>query len=206
MSTERGRIKSWKQDKAYGFIAPDAGGDDVFLHINDFRGRGRTPQPGEIVCFRRETSQGRWRARQVMPEAQVRSMSALTQQRLAASLLVLGFFAFVFYIRRDAAIPDALPVYYLVLSAITFLFYAWDQWQARRDGWRTPEARLQGLAFLGGWPGALLAQYFLRHKSAKRSFQIVFIGVTLCHLLLLGVFLQALWSGEWAQFWQVLKA
>jgi uncharacterized membrane protein YsdA (DUF1294 family) len=27
---------------------------------------------------------------------------------------------------------------------------------------------------IGGWPGALLAQNFLRHKSKKWSFQVVF--------------------------------
>ena len=30
------------------------------------------------------------------------------------------------------------------------------------------------LAFMGGWPGALLAQQFLRHKSTKAEFRSVF--------------------------------
>lgn len=29
-------------------------------------------------------------------------------------------------------------------------------------------------AILGGWPGALLAQAFIRHKSKKPSFKVVF--------------------------------
>ena len=37
-----------------------------------------------------------------------------------------------------------------------------------------PQGRLHLLALAGGWPGALLAQQFLRHKSAKASFRTVF--------------------------------
>ena len=30
------------------------------------------------------------------------------------------------------------------------------------------------LGLAGGWPGGLLAQHYLRHKSAKASFQVAF--------------------------------
>jgi uncharacterized membrane protein YsdA (DUF1294 family) len=33
------------------------------------------------------------------------------------------------------------------------------------------EATLHSMSFFGGWPGALLAQQFLRHKSNKAAFQ-----------------------------------
>ena len=44
----------------------------------------------------------------------------------------------------------------------------------RRGLQRTPERTLQGLAVIGGWPGALLAQGLLRHKNRKAAFQRVF--------------------------------
>jgi len=63
---------------------------------------------------------------------------------------------------------------YIFFSAATFLVYAKDKSAAGSNRQRTPEATLHFWAFIGGWPGALLAQHFLRHKSRKASFQRVF--------------------------------
>ena len=73
----------------------------------------------------------------------------------------------------------------LVMSVVTFVAYGWDKRQAKLDRWRTPEKTLQGLALLGGWPGAILAQRFFRHKTKKVSFQIVFWAIVVLHLLIL---------------------
>ncbi|MBB1379059.1 DUF1294 domain-containing protein [Pseudoalteromonas sp. SR43-2] len=84
-------------------------------------------------------------------------------------------------------IPIYVPGYISVLSAITFLMYAWDKRQAKRSSHkkvnRTPERTLQLLALFGGWPGALLAQQLLRHKSQKRRFIVV---LWLCSLINVG--------------------
>lgn len=60
------------------------------------------------------------------------------------------------------------------VSLATFAVYAWDKRRAPEGKGRTPESTLHWLGALGGWPGALLAQQLLRHKTAKRSFQITF--------------------------------
>ncbi|MFK7790401.1 MAG: DUF1294 domain-containing protein [Phycisphaeraceae bacterium] len=62
----------------------------------------------------------------------------------------------------------------LLMSVVTLCFYAWDKRQARKRGWRIPEKRLHVLSLLGGWPGALLGQRWLRHKSIKSKFRVVF--------------------------------
>ena len=68
----------------------------------------------------------------------------------------------------------AIAAVYVGLSVITFVAYAIDKSAARRRGPRTPERTLHLLSLAGGWPGALLAQRWLRHKSAKTSFRRVF--------------------------------
>ena len=63
---------------------------------------------------------------------------------------------------------------YLVISLTCFVAYAIDKSAARNGGWRTPERTLLLLGLACGWPGALLAQQWLRHKTTKRSFQQMF--------------------------------
>jgi uncharacterized membrane protein YsdA (DUF1294 family) len=63
---------------------------------------------------------------------------------------------------------------YFWLSLLTFIVYALDKWAAVNGNWRTPERTLHILGVAGGWPGALIAQQFLRHKCSKPSFMVVF--------------------------------
>jgi uncharacterized membrane protein YsdA (DUF1294 family) len=76
-----------------------------------------------------------------------------------------------------------VPVYvafmYLFLSVLCFTVYAADKSAARSRARRTPERTLLLLGLAGGWPGAVLAQQWLRHKSAKASFRARF-WVTVC--------------------------
>lgn len=60
------------------------------------------------------------------------------------------------------------------LNVVTALLYGLDKLAARNGLQRIPENILHLLALLGGWPGALLAQWLLRHKTGKRAFRRVF--------------------------------
>jgi len=73
-----------------------------------------------------------------------------------------------------SAIPMSILLFYLVASSATFAAYAIDKSAARRGAWRTSESTLHLLALAGGWPGALIAQSRLRHKSKKQPFRAVF--------------------------------
>ena len=71
--------------------------------------------------------------------------------------------------------PLRIAVYvYAAMSAITFVVFGFDKLAAWRGKRRVPEKTLHLLSFLGGWPGALLAQRRLRHKCSKGSYQFVF--------------------------------
>jgi len=60
---------------------------------------------------------------------------------------------------------------YITTSLTCFVAYVIDKSAARANNWRTPESTLLILGLVGGWPGALLAQQWLRHKTSKESFQ-----------------------------------
>lgn len=85
------------------------------------------------------------------------------------------------------AAPWWVLSWYLVLSVVTFLIYGWDKLSAKGGHRRTPEDTLNGLAFLGGWPGAWIAQHAWRHKSRKESFQAMFHVAVVLNLVALTV-------------------
>jgi uncharacterized membrane protein YsdA (DUF1294 family) len=80
--------------------------------------------------------------------------------------------------------PVKLMVIYFGLSTFTFVIYATDKSKAQREVWRTPESTLHLLALAGGWPGAALAQQYLRHKSSKLAFRRVFWATVMINLAL----------------------
>jgi cold shock CspA family protein len=47
----RGKVVSFDRIKGYGFVASEAGGDDVFLHVNDLLDDKSLLMPGSIVEY-----------------------------------------------------------------------------------------------------------------------------------------------------------
>lgn len=84
---------------------------------------------------------------------------------------------------------------YAFASIVTFIAYALDKAASIRKTWRTSESTLHVLSLLGGWPGAILAQQALRHKSSKASFRTVF-WLTVAANLLAFVALNSLVAGR----------
>lgn len=80
-------------------------------------------------------------------------------------------------------LPRWLLVTYIVLSVLTFLVYGWDKRAARLQQARVAESTLHLLAVIGGWPGALIAQNRLRHKSRKASFLLIFWCTVIVNLI-----------------------
>ena len=80
-------------------------------------------------------------------------------------------------------LPLLVALAYLVISLSCFVAYAIDKSAARNGGWRTPERTLLLLGLACGWPGALLAQQWLRHKTSKRSFQHMFWVTVVANIL-----------------------
>jgi CspA family cold shock protein len=54
----QGTVKRFNDDKGYGFITPDEGGEDVFVHYSGIAGNGfKSLDEGTKVSY--ETTQGR---------------------------------------------------------------------------------------------------------------------------------------------------
>jgi uncharacterized membrane protein YsdA (DUF1294 family) len=87
-------------------------------------------------------------------------------------IFALIFFIFLGLWTLIFSLEKWLLPYYAITSLISFIIYWWDKYKARKDKWRTPENNLHILSLIGGWPGALIAQQTLRHKSSKKSFRI----------------------------------
>jgi uncharacterized membrane protein YsdA (DUF1294 family) len=79
-----------------------------------------------------------------------------------------------------------LALYYGA-SIITYRCYSRDKTAAQNAGRRTRERTLYLLSLVGGWPGALIAQALLRHKTRKPSFLVGYWFTVIVNCMALGV-------------------
>lgn len=97
-------------------------------------------------------------------------------------LLIIVFVAFLGCSYYLGYTPVALAVLFLLASAVAYTLYARDKTAARQGAWRVPENSLHLAGLLFGWPGALVAQQRLRHKTKKKRFRAVFWFTVLLNL------------------------
>ena len=177
----QGKLVEWNDDKAFGFVLPNAGGRKIFVHLNEFPGR-RRPDVGSLITFEmgRDTNQ-RSCAVKVAPVISSRQRSAkeqLLEAHVARSRLSLwiaaGWAAAVLVLTFLGHYPWKLLAIWALVNGITLVLYIIDKRAAEAGRWRTPEARLHVFALAGGWPAAAFAQQKLRHKTTKESFRATF--------------------------------
>ncbi len=93
----------------------------------------------------------------------------------APSAVMLAAFATAY---ASVAFIRGLPLWthllYAGASLLCFALYAADKGAARAGRDRISESTLLSLGLVGGWPGAIVAQQALRHKTVKRAFRIRF--------------------------------
>lgn len=167
----KGKITTWHDDKGFGFITPFDSSKQVFIHIKAFSNRNRRPQINDVVTFSMSSDkQGRPCAASAVLAGEKLKPKAPNQRNSLAIAVAVLFLAAVGASVALEQLPLILGIAYAVLSLVTFGAYAWDKSSARMGAWRTAEGSLHLLGLAGGWPGALIAQQVLRHKSRKTSF------------------------------------
>lgn len=169
------KITTWNDEKGFGFITPSTGGKQVFVHIKAFGNRNRRPEIKQLVTYEL-SSDGKGRpcaikatlAGDRLPERVKSSNDSLLVIVATFFLVIVGVSVLT------AKMPPLILALYMVVSLLTFIMYAVDKSAAKKGAWRTQESTLHLLSLAGGWPGALVAQQKLRHKSKKQSFRSVF--------------------------------
>ena len=180
---KKGTITFWNDNKGYGFIEPVSGHDRVFVHISSLSKNGQRPAINQQVSFNlSKDKQGRpcavkvLRVDEKLPHNRNRKRGDGGRRygRLIQLPLALAFLSYVGKLVMTNETPVEALYAYLGLSLLTFIAYAKDKSAAQNDQWRIREDTLHAFALAGGWPGALIAQQVLRHKSSKGSFRFVF--------------------------------
>lgn len=183
----KGKITSWNDGKGYGFISPMSGGKQVFIHIKAFSNRNRRPKVGQVVTYDLSSDN---RGRPCAAKATLTGDRLQQNEKKSTSLLSIVVAVIFLVIVAVSVLEDKLPsiilAVYVGLSILTYFLYAVDKSAAKKGAWRTQESTLHLFALAGGWPGALIAQQKLRHKTKKEGFRFVF-WITV--LLNCGVFL-----------------
>lgn len=185
-----GLITAWNDERGSGRIESSQGGEPIFVHVSAWPRASGRPQINQAVTFEVELGPKGKRARNVQI-LQSRRTPRRTQRESpaqwgTATLFALPAFLVLYTI---VAILWKPPLWvaggYVVASAVAFIAYAVDKSAAANGRWRTPESTLHFLALIGGWPGALLAQQLLRHKSAKQEFRQVFWATVVLNIMAL---------------------
>ncbi|MBP1468749.1 cold shock and DUF1294 domain-containing protein [Candidatus Chloroploca sp. M-50] len=175
---QRGVIRTWKAAQGYGFLAPEEGGEEIFVHITAVVAGRHRLGPGTVVTYALDRD-AQQRPRAVNVRVGPGLGTPLRLALLASSLFLLA----VGVISWLGFLPAWIVLAYLLLSACSALVYRFDKIQATQGQRRVPEATLHLLDALGGWPGALIAQWALPHKTRKAAYQFTFWLLVGLHLL-----------------------
>lgn len=110
----KGVLKTWKEDRGFGFITPDNGGRDVFIHISAIGQVSRRPEPGDVVHFQiARDKQGKFRAINAYIEGltvnggDVSESSSSTLLWVLLTLVAMGLVAggLWYYLRSGGTLP-----------------------------------------------------------------------------------------------------
>jgi uncharacterized membrane protein YsdA (DUF1294 family)/cold shock CspA family protein len=172
-----GVVTTWNDDRGFGFIKPEGGGKDIFLHFTALERGAARPYQGQKLTFEvAHDDTGRTKALFAEPlvEAERAEPAPPPTSVVVGIGSISAFFTLYLVAGWRWGMPLSVGALYVALSILAFVMYAADKRAARRRRWRTPETTLLLVGLIGGWPGAIVAQQVLRHKTRKLSFRAKF--------------------------------
>ncbi|MCX7086466.1 MAG: cold shock and DUF1294 domain-containing protein [Methylococcales bacterium] len=186
----KGEITHWIEEQGFGFITPVGGGDNVFFHVTSLTNLHRRPIENDIVTYQHNIdNKGRAQAGKIAFADERMAIPAIPTPKSnnMSILLAAVFLIFITGLTLLGKLTFIALGGYYIASIVTFITYAVDKSAAKNNQWRIPESTLHLFALIGGWPGALIAQRLLHHKSKKPSFKfMLWITITVnCSALLL---------------------
>ena len=206
MIEKKGKIKTWNDEKGFGFIAQEDTKKQIFVHIKSFKNRSDRPKENQSVSFTiSKDKQGRRFAKDVSRVSDISPKNhkvSKIRKRLKKNnmqldyksthnisffsiIIILSFLSFLVYSLINGKLPLLIIILYIIIGIITYIAYSIDKSKAIDQEYRISEKSLLLLSLVGGWLGAIVAQQRFRHKTKKTSFQVIFWITVFVNILLL---------------------
>jgi uncharacterized membrane protein YsdA (DUF1294 family)/cold shock CspA family protein len=174
----RGTIVKFDSERRFGFIRPNAGGDDIFFHENEVLTGRDEILPGATVTF--ETATGEKGVKAIKVKVTTGAPVSPYKFFLGATILLTATLTVALTLYGE--IPPLLA-YLVAINGATFIALGFDKSSAAFGSTRVPEKILFLCAALGGSLGLLLAITLFRHKTQKSSLQFVVALIFIAQML-----------------------
>ena len=175
-----GVVVHFDEPHGFGFIRPKDFSKDVFVHVQNIPDR-QVLTVGQKVMFDTKKTRKGLLAINVTPGKKAKSPHIVFG---ILGILGTGLLTFISYYQG----LNIVWSYFLSINLVTFFFYGYDKRFSWTFYYRIPESILHSLAICGAAPGGLVGQMFFRHKTMKKSFQIVYWVIVIVQMIILALF------------------
>src|SRR5262245_36906444 len=126
-----GRLSEWNDDKGYGFVVSNGGGDRAFVHVRAFEGAGRRPAQGDLLSFETQRdAKGRTNAVRVRFAGRKAATATKAKGggfRIPHKPLAIASIAALAYAAWSGMLPILAVVVYGLMSIVSFALYSGDK-------------------------------------------------------------------------------